>query len=65
MDNNELIDSLENAFETGYLHLKRMNFATSKVITTSLSPKKRPQYLLPGIFRLLKMPDICFGWLPM
>lgn len=31
MDNNELKDSLENAFETGYLHLKRMDFATSKV----------------------------------
>lgn len=31
MDNNELKDNLEKAFETGYLHLKRMNFANSKV----------------------------------
>ncbi len=31
MNNTELRDSLGNAFETGYLHLKRMDFATSKV----------------------------------
>lgn len=44
MDNNELIDSLENAFETGYLHLKRMNFATSKV--KKFLPITRDNYYL-------------------
>ena len=42
MDNNELIDSLENAFETGYLHLKRMSFATSKV--KKFTPITREDY---------------------
>jgi len=31
MDNNELKNGLKEAFDTGYLHLKRMNFALSKV----------------------------------
>lgn len=44
MDNNELRDSLEKAFETGYLHLKRMNFANSKV--KKFLPITRDNYYL-------------------
>lgn len=31
MDNNDLNNGLTEAFETGYIHLKRMNFALSKL----------------------------------
>ncbi|WP_291856693.1 hypothetical protein [Marinilabilia sp.] len=44
MDNNELRDSMEKAFETGYLHLKRMNFANSKV--KKFLPITRDNYYL-------------------
>lgn len=44
MDNNELRDNLENAFETGYLHLKRLNFVNSKV--KKFLPITRDNYCL-------------------
>jgi hypothetical protein len=44
MDNKELKDSLEKAFETGYLHLKRMDFAISKV--KKFLPITRENYYL-------------------
>ena len=66
MDNNELKDSLENAFETGYLHLKRMDFARSKV--NKFLPINRDNYYLLDdeiigfldqyIFRFSKIQDL-------
>lgn len=44
MDNRELKDSLEKTFETAYLHLKRMNFAISKV--DKFLPITRNNYFL-------------------